>query len=139
MMTIVIDLIHAARPLQAAYQSADKIVELDPYGIGMAIIAMSVVFAVLATTYLIFKNISRVYDFVTNRTGKVKAKLQQKQTDKKKVEDVPTEVSAAIAMALHLYYNQQHDLESLKLTIQKVSKIYSPWSSKIYSMRQLPK
>ena len=129
----------AARPLQVTHQSADKIVELDPYGIGMALIAMSVVFSVLATTYLIFKNISRIYDFVTKRTKKVKAKLQQKEAGKKQVEDVPTEVSAAIAMALHLYYNQQHDMESLKLTIQKVSKMYSPWSSKIYSMRQSPK
>ena len=114
MILTIITLIIAARPLQVAHQSAEKIVELDPYGIGMAFIAMSVVFSVLAMTYVIFKNISRIYDFVTNRTKKVRAKL-------------------------HLYYNQQHDMESLKLTIQKVSKMYSPWSSKIYSMRQSPK
>ena len=41
---------------------------------------------------------------------------------------------AAIAMAMHLYYNA-HDEEPHVITIQEVERRYSPWSSKIYSMR----
>lgn len=44
------------------------------------------------------------------------------------------EEAAAIAMALHLFL-EVHDEESGLLTINKVSKPYSPWSSKIYAVR----
>lgn len=43
-------------------------------------------------------------------------------------------VTAAISMALHLYFSSQHDEESNIVTIKKVRKAYSPWSSKIYSV-----
>lgn len=42
---------------------------------------------------------------------------------------------AAISMALHLHFAALHDEESGILTIKKVSKVYSPWSSKIYAVR----
>lgn len=45
------------------------------------------------------------------------------------------ETTAAISMALHLYLSEMHDEESGVLTIKKVSKAYSPWSSKIYAVR----
>ncbi len=47
------------------------------------------------------------------------------------------EVSAAIAMALFLHFGEMHDVESGVVTIKRVSKIYSPWSSKLYHMRNL--
>lgn len=49
------------------------------------------------------------------------------------------EVKAAIAMALYLHFNEMHDEESNVITIQRVSKTYSPWSSKIYNMRNFRK
>jgi hypothetical protein len=59
---------------------------------------------------------------------------------KKKSNDEPTEeISAAIALALSMYKTQLTEQETLTVTIQKVSKMYSPWSSKIYSLRQLPR
>ncbi len=45
------------------------------------------------------------------------------------------ETTAAIAMALHLYLDDIHDKESGVLTIKRISKTYSPWSSKIYAVR----
>ncbi|PIF05362.1 MAG: hypothetical protein CSA36_07205 [Draconibacterium sp.] len=45
-------------------------------------------------------------------------------------------VTAAISLALHLYFNELHDEESNIVTIKKVKKAYSPWSSKIYSVNQ---
>lgn len=44
---------------------------------------------------------------------------------------------AAIALALYLYFNEMHDEESDVITVKRVSKTYSPWSSKLYSMRNL--
>jgi hypothetical protein len=48
--------------------------------------------------------------------------------------NISGEVTAAIAMAIYLN-RDLHDTESDILTIKKISKDYSPWSSKIYGMR----
>ncbi|MGE5393088.1 MAG: hypothetical protein ACM3P1_00015 [Candidatus Saccharibacteria bacterium] len=53
--------------------------------------------------------------------------------------DVNEETAAAIALAIHMYKNEMHDQESFTITLKKVSKIYSPWSSKIYTLRQNPR
>ena len=44
------------------------------------------------------------------------------------------EVIAAITLALDMHINQYHDDEDAVITIKKVSKPYSPWSSKLYGM-----
>lgn len=44
---------------------------------------------------------------------------------------------AAIAMALHLYYNGVHDEEPTQVTIKKMERRYSPWNSKLYGMNNL--
>jgi hypothetical protein len=48
------------------------------------------------------------------------------------------EVFAAIAMALHEMQDEVHDPESLVLTISPVRQNYSPWSSKIYTLSEIP-
>ncbi len=48
-----------------------------------------------------------------------------------------SDAEAAIATALYLYFNEMHDEESDVITVKRVSKTYSPWSSKLYSMRNL--
>jgi hypothetical protein len=49
------------------------------------------------------------------------------------------EVNAAIVMALYLYQNEIHDQEDPVITMTKVSRTYSPWSSKIYGLRKSPR
>jgi hypothetical protein len=49
------------------------------------------------------------------------------------------EIVAAIAIALNLYVQNVHDYENMILTIQKVVRPYSPWSSKIYGLSQFPR
>ena len=53
--------------------------------------------------------------------------------------DLHEETAAAIALAIHMYKTDLHDQESFTITLKKVSKIYSPWSSKIYTLRQNPR
>ena len=45
---------------------------------------------------------------------------------------------AAIAIALYKYSESLYHNELTMLTINRVSKIYSPWSSKIFGLRQFP-
>lgn len=49
------------------------------------------------------------------------------------------EVYAVIGMALHMYLEDLHDYEKMVLTMQRVMRPYSPWSSKIYGLRQYPR
>jgi len=53
--------------------------------------------------------------------------------------EISDEAVAAIALAIHMYKSDLHDQESFTITLKKVSKIYSPWSSKIYTLRQNPR
>ncbi len=50
---------------------------------------------------------------------------------------ISADESAAIAMALYLAYEEVHDEESHVITIKKVERRYSPWSSKIYGINNL--
>ena len=54
--------------------------------------------------------------------------------------EVPAETYAAIATAMHLYMedNETHDDESFVVTLKHTDRTYSPWSSKIYTLRETP-
>ena len=52
-------------------------------------------------------------------------------------QNIPTEVLAAIAMAIY-DMKVQHDAESNVLTIKHVSKDYLPWADKGKVMLQMP-
>lgn len=80
------------------------------------------------------------------RTNKiVDSRKQVKQQEEKEKRtpaanaEINEEAIAAIALAIHMYKNELHDQESFRITLKKVSKIYSPWSSKIYTLRQNPR
>lgn len=96
----------------------------------LAVVGYVIVFAALITLYLVFQYVPKVLNSLT--------KKKVKNRDKKEVvvSDVTIsgEVSAAISAALHLYFNEMHDEEKTVLTISKISKRYSPWSSKIYNV-----
>lgn len=116
--------------------SGEKFVKIDPYGLGMTIIAMFVVFSALALLYIVYKNIGRFFVRKAGAAKDIKAPVIE---GKHKDEEMSGEVNAAIAMALYMYQNEMHDYENTVLTIHKVSRNYSPWSSKIYTLRKSPR
>lgn len=109
--------------------------QIDPWGIGMTVIGYVVVFAALLFLYLIFSNLSKVLNLNVKRLLKREGKSEISKEDL----SISGEVNAAIAMAIHLYYTELHDKEDAVLTINKISRTYSPWSSKIYGLRQNPR
>ncbi|NUN08224.1 MAG: OadG family protein [Ignavibacteriaceae bacterium] len=116
-----------------AYSKTNDLVKnLDPIGFGMAIIGMLVVFISLILLYGVFKGIAKYFKYAA-------AKKTREQLEEQSEEEMSVELSAAIAAALNQYFSEIHDEESMVLTIKKVSKNYSPWSSKIYSLRNYPK
>ena len=68
--------------------------------------------------------------------GKTKIRIRQgKHPLPQEGKGISGEEIAAISMALHLYLDERHDQESGVLTIKQISRAYSPWSSKIYAVR----
>ena len=115
----------------------DRMKEIDPYGWVLALTAMSVVFLALILLYFIFKAIGNA----NIKAGK-KRSAASVGTDVKQSAygEVPGEVYAAIATAMHLYQqdDENHDEESFVVTLHHTDRTYSPWSSKIYTLRQTP-
>ena len=65
---------------------------------------------------------------------KLFGKKSNQATKGKDSGEIPTTDVVAIAMALHLYYDEVHDDESNVITIKRIERRYSPWSSKIYGI-----
>ena len=83
-----------------------------------------------------------LFIFFLYRTDKIITVKNQSLTQSvptSKTQEVTDEEAAAIALAIHMYKREMHDMESLTITLKKVSRIYSPWSSKIYTLRQNPR
>ena len=117
----------------------DKFEQHDPVGIGMAISAMSVVFLGLILLYICFKLNGKAAIKLRKRNAMIAHNITDKQEAKeKKLGEAPGEVIAAISMALHEAQGADHDVEETILTISRVKRSYSPWSSKIYTLRETP-
>lgn len=117
----------------------DKFEQHDPVGIGMAISAMSVVFLGLILLYICFKLIGKAAIKLRKRNAMIAHNITDKQEAKeKKLGEAPGEVIAAISMVLHEAQGADHDVEETILTISRVKRSYSPWSSKIYTLRETP-
>ncbi len=119
-------------------KKVDTFHERDKSGLALTIMAMCIVFTALLVLCLCFMLISKIGARII-RANKMKSQgLAPREVAR---EDRPDHDSgeeiAAIVMALHEHLDA-HDTEQTILTISKVKKAYSPWSSKIYSMRELP-
>ncbi|MCM1162793.1 MAG: OadG family protein [Muribaculaceae bacterium] len=122
--------------IKSTNSKVDMFAEQDKNGFGMAIMAMCIVFTALLVLAICFKIISKIGENVS-RKRKIKAFADEEAHTDHTHEQDSGEVIAAIAMALRDHL-EAHDKETTVLTINKVRRSYSPWSSKIYSMRELP-
>lgn len=113
--------------------------ERDASGAALTVMAMCIVFSALLMLCVCFYIIGRI-----NRKFAQKRKVEAHGADlremprKERPEADSGEVIAAIAMALNEHLDA-HDRESTVLTINKVRRAYSPWSSKIYNLRETPR
>ena len=118
----------------------EKFQSHDSAGIGMSITAMSVVFFGLILLYVMFRLIGQAAISLRRRNAMeakdIKCEVEAKE---KKLGEAPGEVIAAISLAMHEMQNDVHDVEDTVLTITRVKRSYSPWSSTMYTLRELPK
>lgn len=113
--------------------------ERDKNGFALTIMAMGIVFSALLLLCICFYIISRI-GAVYLKSNKAKSqgqKLSELSRTERPEHDSGEEI-AAIVMALHEHLDT-HDRENTVLTINKVKRAYSPWSSKIYGLREVPR
>ena len=114
--------------------------EVDPFGFFLTLTAMCVTFLSLIVLYFIFKRIGKFHIQKKSKNAKEATKTVSNSAKADTSGQVSAETYAAVSMAIHLYRidNEAHDFENTILTIHKESKSYSPWSSKIYTLRETP-
>jgi hypothetical protein len=104
---------------------------IDHYTLVIAIAGYCIVLAALAFIAYFFTRLHSLQDFLTKRRMVVQESISKEQKSKVVMTG---EENAAIAAALFLFFSELHDEEKYVMTIRKVSKTYSPWSSKIYGI-----
>jgi glutaconyl-CoA/methylmalonyl-CoA decarboxylase subunit delta len=111
--------------------------QIDGFSATIALVGYLVVFIALVLLYFVFYNLPSLLkiDIKSYISGKREDKTGPKQDHVK----MTGEVNAAIGLAIFLHFNEMHDKESGVITIRRISKRYSPWSSKIYGLRQNPR
>lgn len=98
----------------------------------ITLIGWGIVFAALVTLVIIFSYVPKIHAYFTERKLRKQGKLEK--DEKYEPGAVSGEENAAIAMALYMFLNEQHDEESGVITIKRIERRYSPWSSKIYGL-----
>lgn len=116
-------------------EKLENFLENDPDGIGMTITAMGVVFLGLIVLYLVFKLTGRIaVNLSKNRAMKASGLTKEEAEG---VSQQSGDIYAAIALAIY-EATELHDEENTILTIKNTARNYSPWSSKIYTLREIP-
>ena len=115
--------------------------QADPIGFVLTITSIFVVAVALVLLFFVFKYMGK---FHIKNAKKKAVKLKSPQSDSgqvagaKKDAVLTNEELTAISIALFKYSEELHDIEDTVLTINRAAKAYSPWSSKIYTLTQMP-
>ncbi len=99
-------------------------------GIMISIVGVIIVFASLTIISLLIR--------LLKKAASLKRARPAETTELPVRNGVSGEVVAAIATALQHHLFELHDEERTIITIKKVSRPYSPWSSKLYGMTPSP-
>lgn len=127
----------SANVIRDTNNKIEEFAERDANGFGMTVMAMCIVFSALLLLCLCFYGIGKIGASVS-RLNKMRAHgVEKHDVEKGEIVHDSGEEIAAIVMALHDHLNA-HDTENAVLTINKVKRAYSPWSSKIYGLREVP-
>ena len=102
----------------------------------MVLAAVIIVFSGLILLYLSFKLIGIIAVNLSSKRVMRTSGLTKEEA--KGITAQSGEIYAAIALAIY-EATEMHDEENTILTIKNTARNYSPWSSKIYTLRETPK
>ncbi len=105
---------------------------IDSSNFTIAIVGYVIVFLALLILYIVFANLPKLLKLKSYLSSKKESMLDNGK--KEEYVQMTGQENAAIATAIYMYLYQMHDEENTTITIKKVKKDYTPWSSKIHSM-----
>lgn len=108
--------------------------EIQPLVWNITFLGYAIVFAALVLLVYVFSLVPKILNFQTRRKLRREGKLSTQEEITDQDLHVSGEENAAIAMALYLFFNELREEESNVITIKKIERRYSPWSSKIYGL-----
>lgn len=123
--------------VESVNSSVEKFRANDPHGFVLTLMAMGIVFSALLLLSICFYFFGKLNEKRATRKKAAAIAPNAASAEAEAVKGDSGEEIAAIAMALYEHLNA-HDKEDAILTINKVKKAYSPWSSKIYTLRETP-
>ena len=113
-------------------KQSERIQASDPYGAGLAVVAISVVFFALVCIMFMMGGYGKLIQRFQNRK-----QASGKATATSGTGNAPDgEVYAAIAAAIYAYSQDLHDVEDTVITIQKTERAWTPWNAKFYNMNR---
>lgn len=119
---------------------AEKYAEADRYGVIITITTMAIVFTVLLLLSIIFINTGRYFK------RKASSKKQKKEIPSirsvQNTQETPNTDElelAAIAMALHLYFDDQHEVEQTGFWLNRHLNQQTPWAAKHILFKKSPR
>ena len=122
---------------------AQRMAETDPHGWTLALIAVSTVFTALVILYFIYGTIGKVANSKVPRVKRSRKKGSAPDAETAAAiamaleAEQGGEVNAAIAMALHLYFNDAvHDIEPGIITF---APRVTSWNDKTLTFRKTPR
>lgn len=100
-------------------------------GLIITFVGYLIVFLSLILLSSVFSMLPRLLNYQTRRELRRKGKEHELNANDL---EISGEVNAAISTAIFLFLDEQHDQEDPVITIKRISKNYTPWSSKIYGV-----
>mgnify|MGYP006298526249 CR=1 FL=1 len=107
-----------------------------PGGVSIAIIGILIVFSSLVLLYFFMKLFIYLLEYSREKHENIMKQVSISGRTGK--EHVSEEVATAIAMAIRMSREEYHDIEKTIITLNRITRPYSPWSSKIHSIRKPP-
>jgi hypothetical protein len=104
--------------------------DIDTSNFTIAVVGYVIVFTALVALYFVFANFPKLLKI----SIKIKLRKAKDEYVDKYPEFLTGQENAALATAIYLFFSQLHDEESTKMTIKKVKKDYSPWSSRVHTI-----
>jgi Na+-transporting methylmalonyl-CoA/oxaloacetate decarboxylase gamma subunit len=113
---------------------------INELAIIITIVGYVVVFIALAALVIVIGRIATLQNlFIRLRLRSTRKSSPEKPAAEVPAVSLTADENAAICTALYLYFTELHDEEKYVMTVKKVSRTYSPWSSKIYGIMNISK
>jgi len=111
---------------------------IDELAVIITVVGYIVVFAALVALVVVIGRIATLQNLFVRIRLRKRRKTTEPSNDLPVV-SISADENAAICTALYLYFTELHDEEKYVMTVKKVSRTYSPWSSKIYGVMNFNK